>query len=82
MTTIGGSNKVTVTVSSSGIVGSCEINGQQTMGCQRFCYFVEQTELYPPPYMEGKGPNPLTILGFNVRHTRRYWLSATHMYIS
>ena len=80
MATIGGSNQVTVTVSSSGVVGSCEINGQITGGCQRFCYLVEQTELYAPSYGEGKGPSPLTIIGFNVRRIWQHRLRSVRMY--
>ena len=59
-TTIGPGNQVTVTVTSSGVVGTCEIAGVTKQGCQRFCYLVEQ--------METGGPvSPLFWVGFDVR---------------
>ena len=58
-TLIVNSNTVTATVTSSGVVGSCEIAGQAKQGCQRFCYLIEQME-------NGNGPNPLFSIGFDV----------------
>lgn len=55
------SNEVTVTLTSSGVVGFCEIAGLAKEGCQRFCYLVEQSE-------NGNGPNPLFSVGFDVSH--------------
>lgn len=62
-TLIKNSNTVTATVTSSGVVGTCEIDGDIKSGCQRFCYLIEQME-------NGNGPSSLFSIGFDVRLAR------------